>query len=91
MVGSELPSLSRLAPIGLRADGLYLWTWPMTILFGAPGAVAPLMTVVAAEISYRLLEAPVLHRGPGRTTPVPAPVRVQPVAALASDGEPARR
>jgi peptidoglycan/LPS O-acetylase OafA/YrhL len=64
IIGGRLESLGKLAPIGLRAYSLYLWNWPMTILFGPFGAVAPLLTVLMGEVSFRLLEAPVLHRGP---------------------------
>jgi len=65
IVGGFAP-LGYLAPIGLRAYSLYLWNWPMTILFGSIGLLAPLMTVLVAEVSFRLLEAPFLHRGPLR-------------------------
>ncbi len=63
VIGGELTPLGRLAPVGLRAYSLYLWNWPMTVLFGSVWAIAPLMTIVAGELSFRLLEAPVLHRG----------------------------
>ena len=73
IIGGRLAPLGHLAPIGLRAYSLYLWNWPMTILFGSVGAVAPLMTVVVGELSYRLLEAPVLARGRARKMVAPAP------------------
>jgi peptidoglycan/LPS O-acetylase OafA/YrhL len=63
VIGGRLDALGRLAPIGLRAYSLYLWNWPMTLLFGSFGLLATVMTVLVAEISFRLLEAPVLHRG----------------------------
>ena len=63
IIGGRLEPLGRLAPAGLRAYSLYLWNWPMTILFGSVALVAPLMTIVVAELSFRLLEAPFLHRG----------------------------
>ena len=69
IIGGQLKPLGRLAPIGLRAYSLYLWNWPMTILFGGIGVLAPLMTVLVGEISYRLLEAPVMHRGGARRRP----------------------
>jgi peptidoglycan/LPS O-acetylase OafA/YrhL len=58
--------LGGLAPVGLRAYSLYLWNWPMTLLFGTFGPIATILTFVVGEISYRLLEAPVLHRGGAR-------------------------
>lgn len=64
IIGGHLAPLGALAPIGLRAYSLYLWNWPMTILFGSFGPIAPVMTVLVGEASFRLLEAPVLHRGP---------------------------
>lgn len=63
VIGGKLEPLGRLAPIGLRAYSLYLWNWPMTILFGSIGAIAPILTILIGEISFRLLEAPVLRRG----------------------------
>jgi len=63
VIGGRFDPLGRLAPVGLRAYSLYLWNWPMTILFGSIALVAPLMTVVIGELSFRLLEAPLLHRG----------------------------
>jgi peptidoglycan/LPS O-acetylase OafA/YrhL len=75
VIGGRLASLGRLAPIGLRAYSLYLWNWPMTILFGAIGAVAPLLTILVGEVSFRLFEAPVLRRGRQRgRMPEPTPV-----------------
>ena len=38
----------------------------MTLLFGAGTLVAPVMTIAVAELSYRLLERPVLRRGRAR-------------------------
>ena len=73
VIGGEWKPLGRLAPMGLRAYSLYLWNWPMTILFGSLWIVAPLMTVVVGELSFRLLEAPVLgRRGRGAAAPAPA-------------------
>jgi peptidoglycan/LPS O-acetylase OafA/YrhL len=82
VIGSRVERLGVLAPIGLRAYSLYLWNWPMTLLFGAGGAVAPLMTVLVGEVSYRLLEAPVLRRGGRRLTPRSGtPLQTAPVVA----------
>jgi peptidoglycan/LPS O-acetylase OafA/YrhL len=51
--------LGRLAPMGKRAYGLYLWNWPLAILFG-PLAIP--LTFVAAEVSWRLVELPINRR-----------------------------
>jgi peptidoglycan/LPS O-acetylase OafA/YrhL len=51
---SEWGALGRLSPIGRRAYGLYLWNWPMVLIFPAMPAV--LMTFAAAELSHRLVE-----------------------------------
>jgi len=82
VIAGRLEPLGRLAPIGLRAYSLYLWNWPMTLLFGSIGAVAPLMTLLVGEASFRLLEAPVLRRGRMRTGVLTStrPVRAQPPA-----------
>jgi peptidoglycan/LPS O-acetylase OafA/YrhL len=79
VIGGRFEPLGVLAPIGLRAYSLYLWNWPMTLLFGPIGVLGPLMTVLVAEVSYRLLEAPVLRRG-GRRLAV-APMRPAPSEA----------
>ena len=83
VIGGDLKPLGWLAPLGLRAYSLYLWNWPMTILFGSIGAVAPLLTFLAGEASFRLLEAPVLHRGRGRSASA-SPAR----ASVGSAAEP---
>jgi peptidoglycan/LPS O-acetylase OafA/YrhL len=82
VIGGRFEPLGVLAPIGLRAYSLYLWNWPMTLLFGSIGPLAPLMTIAVAEISYRLLEAPVLRRSGRRRSVAPAG-RAEPVAATA--------
>jgi peptidoglycan/LPS O-acetylase OafA/YrhL len=80
VIAGRFEALGVLAPIGLRAYSLYLWNYPMYLLFGAIGAVAPLMTFLVGEISYRLLEARWIHRGGRRsvTTVAPASERVIP-------------
>jgi peptidoglycan/LPS O-acetylase OafA/YrhL len=45
--------LGVLAPMGRRAYGLYLWNWPMALLFGTLGVP---LTFVMAELSWRLVE-----------------------------------
>lgn len=59
ILSSSLPALGLLAPIGRRAYGLYLWNWPMAILFGPAGA---LVTFPVAALSYRLVERPLTRR-----------------------------
>ena len=63
IIAARVEWLGALAPIGRRAYSLYLWNWPMTVLFGSLGPIAPVVTILVAEVSYRLLEAPVMHRG----------------------------
>jgi peptidoglycan/LPS O-acetylase OafA/YrhL len=58
VVTSEWRPLGILAPIGKRAYGIYLWNWPLTILFGPAAAV---LTFIPAELSYRLLERPLVQ------------------------------
>jgi len=58
IIVSRLP-IGVLAPMGKRAYSLYLWNWPMTLLFG-PFGILP--TFVAAELSYRFVERPFLER-----------------------------
>jgi len=63
--------------VGARSYGLYLWHWPVFVLVGsavpawprdgiaswAVGGIALATTVVAAALSYRLLEQPVRRLG----------------------------
>jgi peptidoglycan/LPS O-acetylase OafA/YrhL len=74
IISARVEWLGILAPIGRRAYSLYLWNWPMTVLFGSLDPIAPIVTILVAEVSYRLLEAPVIHRGPSRRV-VEAPAR----------------
>jgi peptidoglycan/LPS O-acetylase OafA/YrhL len=68
---SQLRALSPLAPFGKRAYSLYLWNWPMTALLGpVPGLAA---TLVMAELSYRLIERPIVARVRARP-PIATPV-----------------
>jgi peptidoglycan/LPS O-acetylase OafA/YrhL len=59
VVSSSIPELAVLAPVGRRAYGIYLWNWPMAILFGPIGAV---WTFVVAALSFRLVERPLSRR-----------------------------
>ena len=63
VISGEFRPLSRFAPAGLRAYSLYLWNWPMVLLFGAIPGLAVVLTIVVGELSFRLFEAPVLRRG----------------------------
>lgn len=59
--------------IGDRSYGIYLWHWPLLVLATAafPGTGVPVwiglgvlvLTVVAAELSYRFVETPIRRRG----------------------------
>jgi peptidoglycan/LPS O-acetylase OafA/YrhL len=73
VIAGRLEPLGRLAPVGLRAYSLYLWNTPMTLLFAGAGLVAPVLTILVGEISYRLLEVPVLRRGGARRRAEPEP------------------
>lgn len=60
-VGSSwLRALSPLAPFGKRAYSLYLWNWPMTLAVGPVGGL--IATFALAELSYRLVERPIVAR-----------------------------
>ena len=55
-----------LVEIGKRSYGLYLWSWPIFVIFGATegsrcrrSCLAMIVTVVVTEASYRCLETPV--------------------------------
>jgi len=60
--------LGALAAIGRRSYALYLWDWPMTILFGPAGA---LLTFAIAELSYRAVERPIARRRQRQPRPHP--------------------
>jgi peptidoglycan/LPS O-acetylase OafA/YrhL len=73
IVSSSSLALAPLAPFGRRAYGLYLWSWPLAMLLGSVGLV---VTVAAAECSYRFVERPVLQRFHDRLRPRLRPVRI---------------
>jgi len=94
--GSRLGQLLDVAPmrwIGTRSYGLYLWHWPVFV-YTRPGLDWPLtgtaalvvrlaITVVLAELSYRLVEVP-MRRGRAQTArrPRPAFVRLRSAAPV---------
>jgi peptidoglycan/LPS O-acetylase OafA/YrhL/lysophospholipase L1-like esterase len=67
VVLSRLPALGWLAPIGRRAYSLYLWNWPLTLLFGPAGFF---LTIPVAEVSYRIAERPFMRARPPMTRTV---------------------
>ncbi len=70
---ASLRPLSSLAPIGKRAYSLYLWNWPMVILLGP--VIGTVATGAVAEMSYRIVERPVIRwaRSRERTEAASAP------------------
>ena len=65
----------------------------MTLLFGAGAFVAPVMTIAFGELSYRLLERPVLRRGGARrrmpeAAPAPPAIATVAMEPTALSGEP---
>ena len=65
VITSEVGFLGVLAPIGRRAYALYLWDWPLTILFGSVGGLA---AIAVATLSYRLVERPLVRVWARRAT-----------------------
>jgi peptidoglycan/LPS O-acetylase OafA/YrhL len=79
--------------VGRRSYGLYLWHWPV-VAFTRPELDLPwtglrvallrvTLTVVLAELSYRLVEDPVRRRGWRRAWACPAPADPLPTPAEA--------
>lgn len=79
--------------LGARSYGIYLIHWPLFLAFRqelpdapplARAAVATAITLVLAELSYRLIESPIRHgRWPvGRSTPIVAVAAMTVVALL---------
>ncbi|HSL73113.1 MAG TPA: acyltransferase family protein [Ilumatobacteraceae bacterium] len=75
-----------LVEVGKRSYGLYLWSWPISVIVGATeGSVgafvwAMALTVVVSEISYRFLETPVRTGVLGRWWNDRAPITYWPIA-----------
>lgn len=69
--------LRPLVALGVLSYGAYLWNYPLTLwlrpeLGAAAGPVAAVLTIVAAALSWRYVEEPVMRRGsrsPERATP----------------------
>ncbi|NKE61506.1 acyltransferase [Lentzea sp. PSKA42] len=64
-----------LMALGILSYGAYLWNYPLTLwlrpeLGAAAGPIAAVLTVVAAALSWRYLEEPVMRRG--SRSPAPA-------------------
>ena len=75
-----------LVEVGKRSYGLYLWSWPIFVVFGAtdgsftPFLAAMVVTVVVTEVSYRFLETPVRQGALGRWWKDRATITLAPVA-----------
>jgi peptidoglycan/LPS O-acetylase OafA/YrhL len=60
--------------IGVRSYGIYLWQWPIVVLWGAPrvgvnwpqAGLQVAVTFVLAALSWRLVEEPIRHGALGR-------------------------
>lgn len=62
-----------LVALGVLSYGAYLWNYPLTLwlrpeLGAAAGPVAAVLTVVAAALSWRCVEEPVMRRGSLRSS-----------------------
>lgn len=69
--------LRPLVALGVVSYGAYLWNYPLTLwlrpeLGAAAGPIAAVLTIVAAALSWRYVEEPIMRRGsrsPGRASP----------------------
>jgi len=59
VIAGSIKALVPLGALGRRAYSLYLWNTPMFILLGPSGIVA---TIIIGELSYRLIERPLVRR-----------------------------
>jgi peptidoglycan/LPS O-acetylase OafA/YrhL len=82
----QIMSTHALVEIGKRSYGLYLWSWPISVVMDATtGSVGRFVlamagTAVVAEVSYRLIETPIRHGIIGRWWNDRAPITMAPVA-----------
>jgi peptidoglycan/LPS O-acetylase OafA/YrhL len=70
VVATTGSALLPLAAVGRRAYSIYLWSWPLVMIVGGPAALLP--TLLVAELSYRLIERPIMARfrsAPGSPAP----------------------
>jgi peptidoglycan/LPS O-acetylase OafA/YrhL len=79
-------SWAPLVAVGKRSYGLYLWSWPISVIVGATEGsvtaflVAMALTTVVAEASYRWLETPIRTGLVGRWWRDRAPITYWPIA-----------
>ncbi len=85
----RLLSLRPLVEIGKRSYGLYLWHWPVLVIFGATKASLPkflgamLVAIVLSEACYRYVETPVRQRALGRWWRERGDARWMPIGGVA--------
>lgn len=86
----SMMSWSPLVEVGKRSYGLYLWSWPISVIVGATeGSVtaflwAMAITAVVAESSYRWLETPIRRGAVGRWWADRDPITYWPLAGGAA-------
>lgn len=91
--------LRGLVALGTLSYAAYLWNYPLTLwlrpsLDGAAGPVAMALTLLAAALSWRLVEEPVMRRAPRRAPPArteTAPAVQAPHAGIPAARVPAAR
>ncbi len=82
----HIMSMGWLVAIGKRSYGLYLWSWPISVMVGATdGNVARfvwamVLSVIVSEVVYRFIETPVRQGALGRWWNDRAPISMAPVA-----------
>ena len=82
----RIMSMPWLVAIGKRSYGLYLWSWPISVIVGATnGSVvrfiwAMLISVVVSEVVYQFIETPVRKGQLGQWWNNRAPISMAPVA-----------
>ncbi|MEM8618480.1 MAG: acyltransferase family protein [Actinomycetota bacterium] len=81
----RIMSMPWLVAIGKRSYGLYLWSWPISVIVGATdGSVvrfvwAMLISVAVSEVVYKFIETPVRQGELGRWWKHRAPISMAPV------------